>query len=641
MWIIAIAVVVVALVAAGVPTGLILLKHRQEKAQRAAAETFAHAWKGGNLAAIGYANATNTTVGKDVQTITAGLTSAAKDSPSDVTVSSLSKVEGNKDAVTARLQVTWKLSGGRLWRYPASVTLIHKNDNWLPQYRAGVIHPELTDGAVLRASTQQPKRGEITGADGQVLVTERPVVTVGLVRSRMDEVDSRVSDVAAITGVNAAQLLKRVNAAGKDAFVEVITLREDAYQAVREALQPIPGAVFQEHTLSLAPTSDFARALLGTVGTATAEIVKESKGRVQAGDITGLSGLQRSYDEQLSGTSGLTVKLVPATSARTEPKVLFSADPVAGKPLQITLDQKIQIAAETALKKATKPAALVAIRPGTGAVLAIANGGPNASGYNRALLGRYPPGSTFKVASTLGLLGAGITPDTTVNCPATIKIGGRTFKNAEAEKLGSVQFHTDFANSCNTAFVGSSTKISASQLATAAKALGYGQPNQLGVTAFTGSVPGSGDSVAHAAAMIGQDTVLTSPVTVAGASAAVAAGSWTPPRLVLKPGETLAAGGPDSVALPKGADSALKELMREVVTDGTGTGLRSVPGGPVSGKTGTAEFGNDDPPKTHAWFTGFQGNLAFAVVVEDGGFGAKAAGPIAKDFLAELDGSAG
>lgn len=76
--------------------------------------------------------------------------------------------------------------------------------------------------------------------------------------------------------------------------------------------------------------------------------------------------------------------------------------------------------------------------------------------------------------------------------------------------------------------------------------------------------------------------------------------------------------------------------MRQVVTNGTATALKSVPGGPVSGKTGTAEYGSDVPPRTHAWFTGFQGDIAFAVVVEDGGFGAKAAVPLVKKFLSDL-----
>ena len=78
--------------------------------------------------------------------------------------------------------------------------------------------------------------------------------------------------------------------------------------------------------------------------------------------------------------------------------------------------------------------------------------------------------------------------------------------------------------------------------------------------------------------------------------------------------------------------------MRAVVTDGTGTALKGVPGPPVHGKTGTAEFGTRNPPDTHAWFTGYQDDVAFAVVVEGGGFGAKVAAPIAADFLERLHG---
>ena len=98
--------------------------------------------------------------------------------------------------------------------------------------------------------------------------------------------------------------------------------------------------------------------------------------------------------------------------------------------------------------------------------------------------------------------------------------------------LGTVPFRTDFAQSCNTAFVGSAGKVSAAQLADAAKALGYGAAAGLGVQAFGGSVPTSGDAVEHAADMIGQGKVLASPLSVATASASVAAGTPVTPRLV-------------------------------------------------------------------------------------------------------------
>jgi len=636
-------VVVVALVAAGIPIGLTVHKHREERAQRLAAEAFTRAWKVGDLGGISYANAPGKTVGAAVQKITRGLTSAATDSPAEVTLGAITSVAGAKNTVSAALQVTWKLAGGRTWHYPTTLTLTKKNGTWLPQYQPSLIHPQLKTGSVLKAVTQQAQRGEIIGANNDVLVAERPVVTIGLVRSRTTDVAGSADQVASITGVDGAALAKRVNAAGNDVFVQAITLREAAYQNVRSQLQAVPGTVFQSHTLSLGPSPDFARALLGTVGTATAEVVKASEGRLKAGDTAGLSGLEATYDARLAGTSGLKVQIVPAAgtagtssgSSSTATQTLLSDPPVAGKSVRITLDRKIQLAAQAALAKAKHPAALVAIRVGTGEVLAVGNGPAGADGYNRAFLGRYPPGSTFKVVTGLSLLGAGITPQTTVNCPKTINVGGRTFKNSEAEKLGSVAFHLDFANSCNTAFISTYQKISVAELAKTAKTLGYGQPNQLGVPAFTGQVPSSGDAVAHAASMIGQGTVLTSPVTVAGASAAVAAGRWSPPRLVVS-GNTSSGTPAGSIALSTKSVASLRTLMRDVVTEGTAKILLTTPGGPVSGKTGTAEFGNANPPHTHAWFTGFQGDVAFAVVVEDGGFGAKAAAPIVKDFLTRL-----
>jgi cell division protein FtsI/penicillin-binding protein 2 len=314
----------------------------------------------------------------------------------------------------------------------------------------------------------------------------------------------------------------------------------------------------------------------------------------------------------------------------------------------------------------------VAIRASTGEVLAVANGPAAAAGYNRALIGRYPPGSTFKVATGYALLQSGVTPDTPVPCPATIAVDGRTFRNAEGEVLGTAPFHRNFADSCNTAFIGAARKLTADQLSDAARALGYGQPNRLGVDAFMGSVPAKAGAVEHAADAIGQGQVLASPLTVASVSASVAAGHYAPPYLVVPAGEGAPASeaspsadassadaspseaspsdAPSAEASPSGAAvpaptplagpaiTSLQALMGEVVTSGTGSALKGVPGEPVHGKTGTAEFGSANPPLTHAWFTGYQDDVAFAVVVESGGFGGKVAAPLAADFLRRLAG---
>jgi len=90
-------------------------------------------------------------------------------------------------------------------------------------------------------------------------------------------------------------------------------------------------------------------------------------------------------------------------------------------------------------------------------------------------------------------------------------------------------------------------------------------------------------------------------------------------------------------ALPKGPVTTLQSLMRDVVTSGTGTALRSVPGGPVRAKTGTAEFGAQSPPQTRAWITGWQGDVAFTAFVEEGKSGGTVAGPVAARFLRALN----
>jgi cell division protein FtsI/penicillin-binding protein 2 len=684
-----IGVAVALVVAAAIPVTLVIRYRQAVDRLHSAVAGFAAAWQAGTLDKVAYRGAIGADVAKQAATVTAGLTDAATDRPAAVTVLG---VDGpNGDSGTGRVRVRWQLAPGRSWQYDTSARFRDDAGAWKLEWSPSVVHPQLGAGQVLTTTRTPAGRGQIVGARGEVLVAERSVVTVGIQPNRTTDKAGTAAAVAAAVNVDATALTKRVLAAAPTAFVEVITLRQTDYQALRDRLQPIPGAVFQQSSRALAPSAGFARSLLGTVGTATKEVVDASQGRVRAGEVTGLSGIQRTYDAQLSGTPGLSVRAAPAGGSGTG-TVLFSAAPVDGATVTLSLDATVQKAAEAALAGAPKPAGLVAIRPSTGEVLAIANGPAGADGYDRALIGRYPPGSTFKVATGFALLQAGVTPTTPVACPATINVGGRSFTNAEGEVLGTVPFHTDFAQSCNTAFVGSSQKITAQQLFDAASSLGYGQPNRLGVDAFTGSVPRQAGAVEHAADAIGQGTVLASPLTVASVSASVAAGRYLPPRLVLGVASPATAGstgtpsaGTTSTGTPQGGSAStgtesaasdtnpssgaassaaapsgtassgtassaagqgtplsaaaianLRTLMAEVVTSGTGTALRGVPGGPVHGKTGTAEFGSATPPLTHAWFTGYQGDLAFAVVVEGGGFGGKVAAPLAASFLTKL-----
>jgi cell division protein FtsI/penicillin-binding protein 2 len=623
--VLAVLVVFVVLAAVAIPVGLKIRADAATDAARAAAEGLARGWRAGTLASVPFRGTTGPDAAERVAAATAGLTAADADRPSSVDVVSVTRPADGK--ATARLRVAWTLDGGRRWTYETTAGLAETGGRWAVVWAPTLVHPALTGSATLTASRTQATRGRILGARQEELAGPRDVVFVGIEPDRAGDAATTAAKVAALVDVDAGALTRAVRAAKPTAFVDVITLRSEAYAPLAARLSAVPGVVTRKGTLPLGRTATFARALIGSVGPATKEIVEGSGGRVQAGDVTGLAGLQRSYDAQLAGTPGTVVK-----AGKT---VVLSAPAATGKDVTTTLDSAVQTAAESALAAAPKPAAVVAIRPSTGDVLAVANGGPNAAGYDRALLGQYPPGSTFKVVSGYALLRRGYTATTPVPCPPSVTIEGQTIKNAENEVLGTVPFRTDFAQSCNSAFVGSRTEVTPQQLAGAAAALGYGEPAALGVQAFGGGVPTSAGAVEHGVDMIGQGKVLASPLTVATVSASVAAGARVTPRLVVDPAPPGVP--PARTPLDKGTVTTLQDLMRSVVTEGTGTALAHVPGDPVHGKTGTAEFGTKNPPDTHAWFTGYQGDVAFAVIVENGGFGAKVAAPIAADFLRRLN----
>jgi cell division protein FtsI/penicillin-binding protein 2 len=224
-------------------------------------------------------------------------------------------------------------------------------------------------------------------------------------------------------------------------------------------------------------------------------------------------------------------------------------------------------------------------------------------------------------------------PDDTVPCPATATVDGRSFGNAERSQLGDVLFVTAFAQSCNTAFVELSRRLESRALeATAEQWFGIGRRGDLGIGAFAGQVPPEQSAVEVAAAAIGQGAVLVSPLIAADVAATVARGRWQEPRLLIDPA------GEQQTADDLPSAGVLRQLTRAVVTDGSGGAVRGVPGPDVHGKTGTAEYGDEDPPRTHAWFIGYQDDLAFAVLVAEtaDSFGGQVAAPIAAQFLTAL-----
>ena len=587
------------------------------------------------------------------------------------------------DKATVPLSYSWKIGSGE-WKYTTFAEFKKSGDKWLTVWNPATLVPDLAEGEIVYSAIHAPARADILGAGGVPLVTYRPVVNVGIDKPALGGADpaGSATKLAQLVGVDPAAYAQQVQASGPEAFVAAITLREDGRSITDAQIGEIPGARAIRDFLPLAPTRTFARALLGTAAEANAEQIEKSNGALKAGDTTGTGGLQQQYDAQLRGSDGIQVFAekagLTAEEKQTLPnegrRVLFQTETKVGTALKTTLDPKLQQLAEDVLDKVGPASAIVALRPSSGAVLAAASG-PGSNGYDTAMLGQYAPGSIFKMVDSLAMFRNGMTPDSKVDCPPTLTVDGRTFKNAEgypASSLGSVTLRDAFAHSCNTAFINARDTVSQAQLESAATSLGVAvEAPGLGAAAFLGSVPGDSAGTEHAASMIGQGKVLLSPLAAAIMAGSVAKGAPVAAQLVLNPNEGLTPAGAESTAAagteaagtspaasPSGdatADTAtpsasvpataagtpvtaaeassLADMMRAVVTSGHAGFLASVPGEPVGAKTGTAEFGNDTPPKTHAWIVAVHGDLAVAVFVEDGGLGATTSGPLLKEFL--------
>lgn len=554
------------------------------------------------------------------------------------TVSSVAKDEEETDGVktaTADITTVWDLDDSdndlsyttkAVWEFDQD------SEAWKLRFDPTVLAPDLEADGYLKASNQVAERGSITAAGGEKIVTNRPVIRVGIDKTHTEKAnwEESATKLAKLVDIDEDQYVKTVLAAGDKAWVQAIVLRDDSSRDVTDAeINEIPGATFQEDEIPLAPTRSFARPLLGTVGEATEEIIKKSDGKIKSGDQVGMSGLQASYNDTLSGTDGITVsRYNKDDESQAE---LFTAEPVDGKDVETTLDMDLQQTADELIEDADSNSAIVAIRPSDGSVLA-ASSGPVSSGLNTALQGSYAPGSSFKVISALSMLREGSTPTSKVQCPASTVVDGKTFKNYDgypAAKLGTIALSEAIAQSCNTVFVNQGSEIGGKKLAEAAAALGLTGEDGTGVGAVLGSVPDDSEGTTQAANMIGQGVVEASPLGMATVVASVQAKSTVQPKLVVSP-EPKEPAKPASELTEKEAED-LATMMGEVIDHGTLKDLNTLSGSKIIGKSGTAEY--DSERNAHAWAIVAQGDIAVAAFVEDGEGGAQSAGPLVKAML--------
>ncbi|MFH8840759.1 penicillin-binding transpeptidase domain-containing protein [Streptomyces sp. NPDC017868] len=346
-----------------------------------------------------------------------------------------------------------------------------------------------------------------------------------------------------------------------------------------------------------------------------------------------LAELRKRYGSKVDGTAGVETWIDSGSDTVPDTPLLVLRK---GKPgtLRTTIDAGVQAAAEKAVKGFGQ-ASVAAIEPSTGAIRAVANN--PVTDFNVALQGQQAPGSTMKIVTAAMMMEHGLaTPGSRVECPPSVSWMGVTFHNLNNFSIENGTLTDAFSRSCNTAFIKAIGPLDHKDIAdtalgaTARRWFGIGEEWNIGVGAWDGSVPESAGGET-AASYIGQGKVTMSALNVASLSATAKNGGFRQPYLVARELDDRPFATADP--LPSDIATGLRTMMRAAATaaDGTATRAMATVSSPKGAKTGSAEV--DGQGRSNSWFTGYSGDLAAAAVVQSGGHGGDAAGPVVARVL--------
>ena len=497
-------------------------------------------------------------------------------------------------------------------------------------------------------------RGIILDRDGRVLVENRDTSSISLVRDQVEQLESLVATLSRVTGVDAQavretlQRHRNVSPSRPIAVVQNASLAQIAAVAARRL--ELPGVVLEQTPSRYYPAASLAAHSFGYVGQITeAQLEQEQFAGLRSGDIIGHAGIEHTYNRLLMGVDGQ--RHVVVNSVGREFEVISETPPVQGQQLRLTIDYDLQKAAEDAFRAAGFNGAAVALDPWSGDVFALVSlpaYDPNAFAtgidgatwaalnrdtlkplQNRALQGRYSPGSTFKIAMAVAALEEGVVdPDFKVACNGGGTFYGRFYRCHTTH--GVVGMEEAIEKSCNTYFYTLGQKLDVDQIHKWSTALGLGELSGIDVPyEVQGLVPSRawkqaalgerwypGETISVA---IGQAQVSVTPLSLAVMMATVAnGGRRVIPRLLDAwndgSGWQQAPGSSTASIVPMSPETivTLRDSLWNVVNR-AGTGRRGrIRGRDVIGKTGTAQVisldglsaanRSDRDLRDHGWF---------------------------------------
>nr|MBA2354024.1 penicillin-binding protein 2 [Acidobacteriota bacterium] len=548
---------------------------------------------------------------------------------------------------------------------------------------------EMAENNHQRALPLQAPRGVLFDRRGAVLVENRYAFNISIVREQSRDLARTARTVAALTRIDQAVIDEALERSKRlPPYRPTVVIRDATEMQIASVAAhrlELPGVVVEKVPTRRYPANAMAAHLIGYVGEVTdAQLARTEYHDIQGGAIVGQAGVEQTYNPLLMGADG--ARHVVVNSLGREIDILGEEEPTEGRRLQLTIDADVQQAAEDGFRHYGFRGAAIAIEPTSGEVLALSSlpaYDPNAfaagisrsawSGLltdplrplnNRAIQGRYSPGSTFKIAvAVAGLQEKVITPETRIFCPGGANFYGRYFKCHKAGGHGSVNMRTAIEKSCNVYFYTLGNMLGVDRMHKWATALGLGElsgvdlphesqgimPSTAWKKQRTGEKWYAGETISVA---IGQGQVSVTPISLAVMMATVAnGGTRIVPHMVRgvdrgKGWESL----PPAARHELGMDPDHVRTVREglwMVVNAAGTGGRGrIVGYDVGGKTGTAQVISNQGKaraakggrdlRDHGWFVFFApaGNPTIAGVIfaEHAEHGYSAA-PIAKYMM--------
>ena len=552
---------------------------------------------------------------------------------------------------------------------------------------------EMAENNHQRTLALRAPRGMVFDRNSELLVRNRQAYSISIDREHTKDLNRTVRLVAFVLGIDEAKVRDIVDRHRREPTFRPITLIQDATDAQVAAVlarrYELPDVIVQPMPTREYPGAPImASHVFGYVGEVNEAQVAASED-LKSGDIVGQSGIERIYNALLMGEDG--AKRVVVNSIGREIRVDEKIDPTEGKRIQLTIDADVQRSIENGFRALGFNGAAVLLDPANGDVLAytsLPSFDPNAfaaggdrrnavwSAVNtdpakplmdRALQGRYSPGSTFKMAVATAALEEGvITPDFQVTCRGSGVFNGNVHKCWKAGGHGTLDLRRAIEGSCNVYFYTIGNMVGVDKINKWATALGLGVKSGIDLpNEISGLVPSTewklrtlhekwyaGETTSVA---IGQGQVSVTPMSMAVYMATLAnGGTRITPHLVKAVDE---GGGWKPVPPPPPKSTvALKpatiQSIRDglfLVVNGAGTGRRALLAGyDVSGKTGTAQVISNEGAKAargktdkdlrdNGWFVFFAPHdnpkIAGAIIVEHGGHGGVTAAPIARHLL--------